>query len=311
MASKRTQFRSSLSDANGKLKFQFPDFYNDNQVIAEIEKNNAANYKIEIDNPFVKSNFNSNTSLLPYTTDEKYQINKYHRDLEVQNYYNADYSNKFETPTVDTTAFYHHADNTYLLDEYSRFNTLEEVMREYMTPVKLSKSGGKFDISVYDNVQKRYFANQPLILLDGYPIMDIDKFMGYDPLKIKKLEIVDRLYFLGNMTYYGVLNFTTFTGKMEGYDIDPQAVVLDYKGLQSQREFIIPDYAIKDQAGTRLPDFRHLLFWSSDVSTNEKGKNELSFFTSDVPGKYVIVVQGINKEGKTGYQELLFDVTAR
>jgi hypothetical protein len=57
------------------------------------------------------------------------------------------------------------------------------------------------------------------------------------------VEIVDRMYFLGNQTYYGVLNFTTYNGKMETYDLDPQAVVLDFKGLQSQensRHQIIP-----------------------------------------------------------------------
>ena len=177
-----------------------------------------------------------------------------------------------------------------------------------MTNVKLNTSGDNYNIAVYDNVQKRFFSNQPLILLDGFPITDLKKFMAYDPLKIRKLEIVDRMYFLGNLTYYGIMNFTTYTGKMEGYDLDPQAVVLDFKGLQSQREFITPDYTVKDQVNTRLPDFRHLLFWSPDVNTNEKGKNELSFFTSDIPGKYVIVVQGITKDGKTGYQEQTIEV---
>lgn len=311
MPSKRTQFRSAMSDQNGKLKFQFNDFFNDDQVIAQIEKNNAANYKIEIDNPFVRTTTTSNQLLNPYSNDEKFQINKYHRDLEVQNYFNQDLLNKFEPNLVDTSAFYHKADERYLLDDYSRFNTLEEVFREYMTNVKLNKSGENYNIAVYDNVQKRFFSSQPLILLDGYPISDLNKFMNYDPLKIRKLEIVDRIYFLGNMTYYGVLNFTTYTGKMEGFDLDPQTVVLDFKGLQSQREFITPDYSAKDQVNTRLPDFRHLLFWSPDVSTNEKGKNELSFYTSDVPGKYVIVVQGINPEGKTGYQEMTFEVKDR
>jgi hypothetical protein len=308
MPSKRTQFRSSKSDQSGRLKFQFADFYNDDQVIAQIEKNNAANYKIEIETPFVKSTQNSTTKFLPYSSEEKFQINRYHRDLQIQNYYNFNNTNKFEIPLVDTTGFYHKPDNTYLLDDYSRFATLEEVFREYMTPVKLSKSGNNFDISVYDNVQKRYFSNQPLILLDGYPITDLNKFMTYDPLKIRKIEIVDRMYFLGNQTYYGILNCTTYNGKMETYDLDPQSVVLDFKGLQSQREFMAPDYATKDLANTRQPDFRHLLYWSGNINTNEKGKNEISFFTSDLPGKYVIVVQGMSKGGKTGYQELMFDV---
>ena len=308
MPSKRTQFHSALSDKNGRLKFQFEDFYNDDQVIAQIEKNNASNYKIEIESPFAKSNQTISISNLPISKDEKSELNHYHRDLQVQNYFNQSYINKFEVPLSDTNAFYHTADNTYLLDDYSRFTTLEEVFREYISPIKLTKSNGNFDISVYDDVRKRYFSTQPLILLDGYPISDLNKFMSYDPLKIRKIEIVDRVYFLGNMTYYGILNFTTYNGKMETYDLDPQAILLDYKGLQSQREFLMPDYSIQNQANNRTPDFRHLLYWSDDINTSSTGKNEISFFTSDVPGKYVIVVQGISKQGKIGYQELTFDV---
>jgi uncharacterized protein YfaS (alpha-2-macroglobulin family) len=62
---------------------------------------------------------------------------------------------------------------------------------------------------------------------------------------------------------------------------------------------------------SRQPDFRHLLYWSGNINTNEKGKTDISFFTSDVPGKYVIVVQGLSKTGKTGYQELMFDVKGK
>jgi hypothetical protein len=125
--------------------------------------------KSKIESPFIKTTATSTDNFLPFSSDEKFQISKYHRDLQLQNDYNQNYTNKFEIPLVDTTAFYYKPDNVYLLDDYSRFATLEEVFREYMTPVKLSKSGDNFNISVYDNVQKRYFNNQPLILLDGYP----------------------------------------------------------------------------------------------------------------------------------------------
>jgi uncharacterized protein YfaS (alpha-2-macroglobulin family) len=48
---------------------------------------------------------------------------------------------------------------------------------------------------------------------------------------------------------------------------------------------------------SRLPDFRNVLYWSPEVITNENGKQTVEFYTSDLPGKYVVVVQGITANG--------------
>jgi hypothetical protein len=43
-----------------------------------------------------------------------------------------------------------------------------------------------------------------------------------------------------------------------------------------------------------------VLDWESRLKTNEKGKQSINFYTSDLPGKYVIVAEGISKEGLCG-----------
>ena len=45
---------------------------------------------------------------------------------------------------ADTTAFYGMADAQYSLDEYTRFTTMEEVMREYVPEVRLRRQGDRF-----------------------------------------------------------------------------------------------------------------------------------------------------------------------
>ena len=146
------------------------------------------------------------------------------------------------------------------------------------------------------------------VLLDGVPILNMDKFIEYDPLKIRKLEVVSRTYFSGNMAFNGIANFITYKGKMEGYELDPRATLIDYKGLQLQREFSAPVYENQAQIDSRSPDFRHLLNWSPNINTSRKGKINTSFYTSDVAGKYAIVLQGITKEGQPVYQEKIFTV---
>jgi hypothetical protein len=149
---------------------------------------------------------------------------------------------------------------------------------------------------------------EPLVLLDGVPIFNIDKVFDIDPLKVKELKMVNQVFYWGPVIAPGLLSFNTYKGDMGGFEIDPKAVVLDYEGMQLQREFYAPTYATPDEQKSRVPDFRSVLYWSPDVNTGVDGKAMVSFYTSDKTGRYIAVMQGLNTEGETGSYALRFDV---
>jgi hypothetical protein len=49
-------------------------------------------------------------------------------------------------------------------------------------------------------------------------------------------------------------------------------------------------------------------YWSANINTSSKGKINTAFYTSDVSGKYAIVIQGISKQGQPLYKEITFIV---
>lgn len=132
--------------------------------------------------------------------------------------------------------------------------------------------------------------------------------MAIDPLKVKELDIMAQSYFYGPTISGGVFSFSTYKGDLGGVEIDPHAVVVDYEGLQLDREFFSPVYETEAQVNNRLPDFRSVLFWSPDVHTDGTGKTSLSFYTSDQTGNYTGVIQGITADGKPGMQTFNFSV---
>lgn len=309
MPSKNTLFKAGISDENGHIQFEFPQLYNDGQLILQADSSKYYAHKIEIDNPFyISKNYSQLIEPILLPKMNKELIQQLNSNIEIQNHFKAEYLNRFQPPSIDSNAFYYKPDYTYYLDLYARFTTMEEVIREYVTPMTLSKSRGRFELAVYDDQNKRFFDKAPLVLLDGVPVLNMDKFIEYDPLKIRKLEVVSRTYFLGNLAFNGIANFITYNGKMEGYELDPRATLIDYKGLQIQREFMAPVYENQAQIDSRSPDFRHLLHWSANINTSSKGKINTAFYTSDVPGKYAIVLQGISKQGQPIYKEITFSV---
>jgi hypothetical protein len=306
----RTQFTSAYSDSEGIVKFELKDFYGGQQLVAQTDlAMEDSLYRVDIANPF--SEKYSDYPLTPLTLPQQDSgiLTDKSIDMQVLNRYAGEKLKRFRLPpAVDTNTFYYQPDHSYLLDDYTRFTTMEEVMREYVVFMLVKRRGAHFHLTLYDYPNNQFFEADPLILLDAVPVFNTDSLMVLDPLKIRKLEMVQRRFFLGGTSYNGIMNWTTYKGDLGGYIIDPRATVLDYEGLQLQREFYSPSYATDEQAASHLPDFRTLLYWSPVVPVDSLGKSALSFYSSDVPGKYVVVVEGLAADGSTGSGMMSFKV---
>ena len=211
------------------------------------------------------------------------------------------------TPGIDSSAFYGIPYKTYLLDNYTRFLTMEEVMREYVSEVNITHSHDRFHIKVLSG--NRYLnEGDPMVLIDGVPFFNSNKLFETDPLKIRKLEDIPFAYYWGPSVEEGIFSFTSYKGDLAGAEIDPHAVVLDYDGLELQRQFYSPLYDSEKAYKSHIPDFRNVLYWVPYITTNTQVKSSLSFYTSDQTGEYIGVLQGITANGEAGSQYFIFNV---
>src|SRR6185295_1132560 len=147
---------------------------------------------------------------------------------------------------------------------------------------------------------KIVFDSDPLILLDGVPIFDTDKLMSISPLKVRKIEVFDRKYFLGTMAFPGLVSCTTYLGDLAGYEIDGKKLSVDYEGLQRQTEYYAPRYPDQAHRESRMPDNRSLLYWKASLTVTPSTPQLIEFFTSDKAGTYQVVVEGISVDGRMG-----------
>jgi hypothetical protein len=196
--------------------------------------------------------------------------------------------------------FYGLPDEKYKLDDFTRFPVMEEVMREYVPGVFVRKRKDGFHFRVADKPHKAVFETNPLVLLDGVPVFNLNKIMAFDPLKIKKLEVITSRYFHGPLVFDGLVSYTTYQGDLGGFPLDPKALLMEYEGLQLHREFYAPTYDTAQKLQTRLPDLRNLLYWAPEINTVASGWHQLEFYTSDQDGKYLVVVQGLDANGHVG-----------
>ncbi len=305
----KSLFSTITSSQNGVLRFNMMNFYGGNEVIVQTNSSADSMFRIDIGNPFFEKYSNRQLMPLAVTETQSSLLLSHSISSQVGNAYYADKHQQFLYPkNADTTAFYGLPDKRYYLDDYTRFITMEEVMREYVAEVAVSKNKNHFRFRVWNEPYKKYFESDPLVLMDGVPVFDVDKIINFDPLKIKKLDVMSHKFYQHNQVHEGILNFSTYQGDLAGYSLDANALIIEYEGLQLQREFYSPKYASAESINSRLPDYRNLLYWLPEIHSGKNGKQQLSFYTADIPGNYGIVVQGITVNGLSGSKTIVFKV---
>jgi hypothetical protein len=298
---KRVQLYVSKSDSTGRLIYNTKGFYGPNEIIVQTNPLVDSTYRIDVASPFSELYSKSTPPKYSFSTAMAADLKAHSLGIQVMNIYSAADIKRFYDPHIDSSAFYGKPFKTYKLDDFVRFTTMEEDLREYVSEDNIVVQKGHFHIKVLND--RGFLDGDPLVLVDGIPVFNIDKVIGIDPLKVRKLEVIRDRYYYGPVAEEGIFSFTTYKGDLGGVDLDPHAVVIDYEGLQLHREFYSPVYDTEAKGANRIPDLRNLLYWSPSVTTATA-----SFYSSDQSGKYIGVIQGLTANGDAASQTFTFEV---
>ncbi|RYY21329.1 MAG: hypothetical protein EOO36_01060 [Cytophagaceae bacterium] len=232
------------------------------------------------------------------------ELTRRHLQAQLQ----ATYYGRYRLPQLpprDTVTFYGVPPVQYRLDDYTRFKTLEEVLREYVQGVYVRQGAGGPHLLVADQYHRTLFEEGPLVLLDGVPMFDLRQLLAFDPLRMQRVAVFTNRYFYGSQSFGGLLSFSTYRGDLQDFPLDAHALLQEYEGVQGTREFFAPRY---DAAASSLPDLRNLLHWQPDLLLAPGATREITFYTSDQAGRYQVVVQGLGNNGQAGTASTVFDV---
>ncbi len=83
-----------------------------------------------------------------------------------------------------------------------------------------------------------------------------------------------------------------------------QTYYLQINGVFLPKKYYVTDFTITDPTD---PQYVSTIYWNHSLLTDDKGEAEVTFFTSDIPGKFRIVVQGLTQDNVV-YGEKMFEV---
>jgi hypothetical protein len=260
-------------------------------------------YRLDLFSPFA---VHTVKPLPPLRIDSGWQDYLEQRNLAVQvvEAYTADSLSKIKPlPSY----FNYKPYKTYILDEYTRFPRMDEIFIEFILPARIHKTNNGRVFNILNERMDRYALGKPLILLDNIPVVNHELMASYNPLLVRKIEVYLGRYLFGGQLFEGMISFSTYNSNSPSITFGQETQLFDYEGTQGYRYFYSPAYE-EGNISTRIPDFRHTLLWEPSVES--KGKKELviPFYTSDLPGNYRVIVEGIGVDGSAVSASCSFEV---
>jgi hypothetical protein len=135
---------------------------------------------------------------------------------------------------------------------------------------------------------------------------DTQLFLSLDPTKISKIGLLRserNLSQFGQLGKNGALLVKTIEDLPDLYNCTRCLKII---GFNRSIPFTKPDYEANSLS--RTPDLRTALYWNPSVQIDMQSKTKISFYSSDVVGKFYIIVKGVTASGKVVSKDIPFVV---
>lgn len=262
-------------DKDGFLIFDAGGLRHWDRLILQLE-NGSEMAGLELVSPLIKTTFHPNFKFPELTLaqeDLPYLQSLLKAAVVQQSYLEEAVQDSLEV----VTGFV--ADYSYELDDYTRFEDVETILKEYVPSVAVRLKDKKKTFRLLNEADKNVFDSNPLILVDAMPVFDSDLLASFNPKFLQRLEVLNREFYLNDRTYPGVLSFSSYSNNFGLFPLAPAARFFDYPGLRPS--LILDKGQFQTPASTsRIPDWRTVLFWGS---SGELSRTSLP----DLTGTYV------------------------
>lgn len=184
--------------------------------------------------------------------------------------------------------FMNHECISYVLDDYTRFPTMEEVLVEIVPQVKMRRRAGAVRIYVLLETSVKEATpvwGEAAVMIDGVPVPDCSLIESYDPALVKVLEVYPYKYSMGGKEFDGVVNLRTFKGNMPGLLFDDCVRIYGFRGCS---------YPV----ALRGPE---TILWSPLENIAGGGSKSLDCAGAEKGAYYTLSVEGLTDDGRAVY----------
>lgn len=191
------------------------------------------------------------------------------------------------------------ASKEYNLNEYNRFRSLKETIREIIPEVSVNNYRGTETVAI-KQIQTLPGYLPALLMIDGIQFTTSEDLFKVDATLVDYIRIYTDPIVYGGKTYAGALLMDGNSNQANYFKTG--ALVPESVLSESPKKY----YNQTHLADPNLPDFRTQLFWNPKMNIDSKKTIRLT--TSEVKGEYIVQIQGLDYNGQPFYEMKSFSV---
>lgn len=289
------EFLCSYSDSLGNFYFSLPGASGELQLFISTHKEGMDSLEIALDQDFCQEPLQLPHEELLFEAGQESLLREVNQNAQMAAQYAlAGNPEGTESPqSSDERYFYGHAPVVIPFSKFIRLPSLEEYFTEVTPQVSLRRERGKRFLKVVGPNPELAF-HEPLLLVDGVAIFDVDALLAVSPRLVDRFEIINAPYVVGQLTFGGIIHVITTEGNLGRIDLPSSGILLDYSlGQQA-----VMEAGAELLNNPRIPDVRNTLYWNPDVQLSGGGQTELELAAPERPGAYELVIRGRDDRGR-------------
>jgi hypothetical protein len=297
-------FQYYLTKTDGRFYFSVNNYFGAVPAVVQCFGNSSSQrLKIKLDDLFAPPDKLTELSVVPLTESFKSDIAQKVDAVTFQKIFNENNLTLLSAPKrkLDTYPYYGKPSNTvnpHLFIDLPNFN---EVSKELLPGVKFRNYNNEPTMKVINSASRLYFDDQPLVLIDGIPIRDLNMIKDMGTADIKRVDICQSERFYGDLRFPGVVAIYTTKVDYSQLPESDQLVRINLETIQVPVTLAQPG-----NPESTVPDLRQVIYWNPSIVPS--GNLSVNCTTSSIVGQFKLVIRGKLKNGTTVFAEKQFEV---
>jgi hypothetical protein len=287
---KNRHFFCNFSDEDGNFNFSFPEYSGKMELFISAYHEKCADASVLIDRDFCIESIDLPSNKLEISDSLAGIFNDLTLNAQISQQYRQQ-SREEESRILEPQHrfFYGSPSEVIKFSDYIKLPVLEEYFTELLPHVSVRKINGRKQFRL-TGTSPELGLYDPLIMIDGVAIFDVEALLEVSPRLISSIEIINSPYIRGDVTFGGLINVISINDDLGYVELPSSGLLVNYQMYTKNTGYY--KSISKDPA---IPDLRNTLFWKGVSETN--ATNNYQFFSNDIPGIYEIVIQGFKKDG--------------
>ncbi len=289
---KERNFYPGITDSAGNFYFSLPAYTGSHDLFLSVRNTEGDSLSVLIDNDFATGHEPLPSPALELDSAEYELALQIIRNQQLKEQYYPDTSVHFQEGH-NNVLFYGEPSRRIEITEYIDLPSLEEYFLELLPMVRIIRSDGTLAFRI-NGPQAEMNIYDPAVMIDGVVMHINEAVMAIDPQRIRQIDIINQPYLRGDIIFGGIISILSKDNDFAGVDLPGNGLFLTYRFYEPETG--APQAFIPHEKN--LPDPRNTLYWNPGLTINQGEEKQLNFLTSDTPGRYIISVTGVKRDGE-------------